>query len=387
MTLSIALVALFTHPAQASQTITGDYIRIKYSDAGAWGHTGNAFQLYYSDTWIDANWAGTPWNQQTFQYEAVGPSGATSSFEFGVNTDSSFVSTTAPVILSEMDLSSGTTNQSMYVYEMTALQISKTETWEDGDQWLTVKYAITNTSSTDVSNFVVMHGLDADQDYDLFADFNTLNDTRGDGLVATSTGPTSGVAIAYGVCDALDQQVGHGSWSESATAAFRDDDGASADDTMHWRASIPTLAPGETREVAFMVTWGESIASANTIYDTNIGPGCFGTPAPEPPMTLEAPLPGLGGETNTFALEGAEPGDDLYLVYGRSAGSTLVPTCTASFLGVSGIRLLDVQTADSMGNATFTVDIPAVAEGRTARFQVATPTSCTVSNVLRHSFP
>ena len=136
-----------------------------------------------------------------------------------------------------------------------------------------------------------------------------------------------------------------------------------------------------------MVTWGDSIASANDIYDLNIGTGCFGAPAPEPPMTLEAPLPGTAGETNTFDLEGAEPGDDLYLVYGRSMGSTLVPTCTASFLGVSGIRLLDVQTADSSGNATFTVDVPGVAESRTARFQVATPTSCSVSNVLTYSFP
>ena len=133
----------------------------------------------------------------------VPSAGVSASFEFGVNTDSSFTSTTAPVILSEMDLSSGTTNQSMYVYEMTSLQISKTETWEDANQWLTITYAITNTSASDVTNFVVMHGLDPDQDYDLFADFTTLNDTRDDGLVATSTGPVSGVSIAYGVCDAL----------------------------------------------------------------------------------------------------------------------------------------------------------------------------------------
>ncbi|TAH39390.1 MAG: hypothetical protein EYC70_00995 [Planctomycetota bacterium] len=102
--------------------------------------------------------------------------------------------------------------------------------------------------------------------------------------------------------------------------------------------------------------------------------------------TLEDPVPGLAGVVNTVAFSGAPPLQRVFVVYGLSAGATVVPGCPGITLGISPAQVAAAVNADASGNGTVAGMVPAGMSGRTAYLQAAVPSACSVSNRVAHTF-
>ena len=378
MSTLVFLLLGWAQPVFAAQIVDGDVIRVSFSDNGAWGHDGQGLQVLSTD-WRDITWPGSPWNQITIAYET-----SSSSEVYGFNTDGAYVGMDAPPLIIESDLSSGSTNQVSYLYVMPDLVLTMTQTWDDADAFMSVRFNAVAAGSEDISNLRVVHGVDADPDYDVSFDFTTRNDTIAEGRLVISEGPDTGGSLAYGVCDVVSQEVGHGSWITDADTEFRDDEGAIGDSTMHWRHVEPNIASETSVDFGFVVVWAESSEGADSLYESSQERACAGV-GPDP-LDLTDPWPGEAGGMNLFDVSGALAGEEVFLLYGRP-GSTSVPGCTGVELSLSRIRVLGSGPADSLGNVSFDIDIPAEASGRTGYFQAVGIESCIVSDASATDFP
>ena len=252
--------------AFASQTIGGDYIKIHYDSAGLWNDSlstkGLQIRNSTSGSWVEVTWPGAPWQATTVEFTE----GSVVRYYSGNNGFSSWTTD------SESDISTTTEKIAEYQYTMGALDVVRTDTWAISGQSMVIQYVVTNTSSTtDVTNFRLMHGMDPDQDYDLYATFNTENDYRdadGDGTndIVVSEGPLSNWTIAYGLCDTAKQDGGHTGWDADADASFSDDNGTSADDTMHIRHRETKIKAGDTISFSFLMGWATNLSSVETGY-------------------------------------------------------------------------------------------------------------------------
>lgn len=167
-----AFVAATLSPstASASQLVAGTNIQVYYNSGGMWGDygTANGIQIYNAGTWNDVTWPGSPWAQITIEYTYGGVS-----YNYSNNTSSWSVPVT-----SEANTSAGSTRESEYIWTPTGMRITKTESWEASGKYMSVRFRVSNTSGTDVTNFRIMHGIDPDQDYDRYFNYSTLNDVR-----------------------------------------------------------------------------------------------------------------------------------------------------------------------------------------------------------------
>lgn len=146
------------------------------------------------------------------------------------------------------------TNGSTTTWRAGDLQIHKHEYWgaagrgyEDGiglsreSQALIIDITITNLACSD-QDFILMHGVDPDQDVQSFGDFSTCNDTVPSDNFVFSEGTGTGIVTAYGRCDDGAERVGHTRWDPDASGAtFSDDNYTRADNTQHinHRGSVP----------------------------------------------------------------------------------------------------------------------------------------------------
>jgi hypothetical protein len=261
------LVALgWAAPAQAAQTQDGTYIDIYYGSNGVWVDNSSyrGLEIVSGTTTRPVTYPGSPWSQLTVEYDLSGTAYSYS----GNNGSASWTTAT------ESNLASGTTNKSYYKYTMGTLSIQKTESWEDSDKYVSMKFEVTNTSTTTaVSNFRLMYGMDPDQD-SAISTYNTGNDvldldsdTKADTTV--SVGPTSGWTVAYGACDESKDELGHtSSWSTDADATFTDYAGASGDYTMHVRHKESNIAAGATATFYLVFAWDTTSSGAQTQVTT-----------------------------------------------------------------------------------------------------------------------
>jgi len=271
-------------PASAQQTLAGDFLAIDYNSDGLWvdsyadidgdGYAdGGGLRVRGSKTGTFQNvtYPGTPWQQTSIQYDKSGTSKAL----FSGNDLGATWTTTV-----ESDLSTTTRKIAKYKYKAGILRVTQTDSWLIKGKAIQVKVSVTNKSSTKAApNFVYVHGMDVDVDYDTYLDFDTWNDaidTDSDGTIdyVKSEGYWSGWTVAYGICDASNQEVGHSSWSTSPTVALVDDGDAAADRQMHFRHTASTIAAGDTLDFTFVLVFDTTPAKAQTWYTKSVPLAC-----------------------------------------------------------------------------------------------------------------
>lgn len=103
-------------------------------------------------------------------------------------------------------------------------------------------------------------------------------------------------------------------------------------------------------------------------------------------LRLANPVPGIAGQRNTIAVQGATPNASVALVYGLHSGSTNVPGCQGVVVSMAGPRLVSQMHADANGEAIFATSVPTQARGRQTLLQAVEPGQCEVSNLVEFSF-
>jgi MYXO-CTERM domain-containing protein len=259
----VILLIWLTSLASADAVLTGDYFRIYYNSNGTWHNSSSAgFQVGNGDgTYYDATYPGSPWQQMSVEFDHSG-----SSYEYSGNYSGGSHSWTS---VSETNSSDGSLNLITHVMDMGPLRITKDEIWEDGDKVVNMIYRVENTSPASVTDFRLMHAFDADTDVTRYGTYDTLNDVHSDGQYVEAVGPTSGWTVSYGNCDDIKQDVGITGWDTDADASFRDDDGESRDDTIHWRHRETTVEGLSLIEFRGLIAFDTTATDARAQYDAN----------------------------------------------------------------------------------------------------------------------
>ncbi len=253
--------------ADAAQTQSGTYVQIFYGSNGSWSDHGVAKGLQISDgssAFREVIYPGTAWSQMTIEFLE----GATAR-SYETNTGAVVGGL---VVAAEQSLASGSTNKAFYRWTAGIATIERTETWADGDKTIQVLYKVTNNSPTvTITNLRLMAAFDPDQDYHSSSTFDTKNDRRdldGNGKDdwVESAGAVSNWTVGFGACDEARQTVGHTDWETDADAPFTDQNGTTADYTMHWRHTVPKIAPGGTAVFSFVFAFDTTPAAARTQF-------------------------------------------------------------------------------------------------------------------------
>ncbi|MBI3988737.1 MAG: hypothetical protein HY347_03880 [candidate division NC10 bacterium] len=104
-------------------------------------------------------------------------------------------------------------------------------------------------------------------------------------------------------------------------------------------------------------------------------------------LLLTGPTPGLAGAVNTLEVLGATPGATIYFVSAFTEGSKAVPGCPGVTVAMQDPKIRGTDVADESGHASLSGLVPGKASGRTVLLQAVEHASCTVSNVVEHTFP
>jgi len=107
---------------------------------------------------------------------------------------------------------------------------------------------------------------------------------------------------------------------------------------------------------------------------------------PEFHVRLEAPAPGVAGETNEIVVTGAKPGKLVIFGAGTVAGATPLPGCPGVDLGVTDLKKAGRAVADASGVARLTRPVPARFAGRTVLLQAVDANTCRTSPVVEVTF-
>ena len=262
-------LTLFAIPfvASAGFQLGGDQTRVAYWDGGTWnwGDTETGLEIYNSYYgWVNVSFPGTPWQATSFRFEVDGDIRG----YLGNYSDSLAEWTT----LGEADLSSDGKQWAWHQWMGGDVYVDKDEIFLDEAQSMLLLFTVTNEGPDDIEGFVLMHGVDPDQDYEIFGFTETVNDVEdrdsdGTNDWVEARGPSSDWTVGYGICDPTAQDVGSTDWSDSPVAAFWDPHGDEADVTIHIRHTQDSIAAGETIQFGFVFTWGETEAQAENNYE------------------------------------------------------------------------------------------------------------------------
>lgn len=252
---SLAVLSASSHAAPiAPNPFSGSGFDVNYcGQNGLWNeradNTAPGAGLDWHSTPISA--PGNPWQQVSIDssvgtFEQNGNEclgfGATSPWD--TLTVGAYGSIT-PVTFSPFGGFSGT-NGGTTTWRAGDLQIHKHEYWgaagrgyDDGislskeSQALVIDITVTNLGCRD-ADFVLMHGVDPDQDVQSFGDFTTCNDTVPSKNFVFSEGPQTGIVTGYGRCDDGAETVGHTVWDPDASGGtFNDENFTRNDYTQH----------------------------------------------------------------------------------------------------------------------------------------------------------
>jgi hypothetical protein len=103
-------------------------------------------------------------------------------------------------------------------------------------------------------------------------------------------------------------------------------------------------------------------------------------------LLLAPPVPGQTGQVNTFTVSLGTPGSLVVFVRGWRDGSSVVRFCGESFDMVRP-RFLGLAFVDDTGTASVNRFVFGLFGGRTFLLQALEWPSCTVSNLVRYTFP
>lgn len=102
---------------------------------------------------------------------------------------------------------------------------------------------------------------------------------------------------------------------------------------------------------------------------------------------LDAPVPGLAGQSNTLTATDADPGTRVYFVYAYAAGSVAVPNCPGVEVELSQPIIAGSAIADGNGLVQLVRMVPSAASGRTIHLQAVEASGCRTSNHVVYQFP
>jgi len=249
------------------------------------GAANQGLQIGGTGSWRDVTFPGAPYSVVVVEYDFAGSANK----YFGKNESVPWT------VVSEDDLSSGSSNYSSYEWSMGdsfELTVIKEEIWDDADKAILLRFTMINESSSTMSNLRLLHGIDPDQ-----ASFSggtgsyTYNDvldldSDGVGEWAESRGDYAGWTVGYGVCNVGTQEVGHskqpvtssdpdclgiyGCWHDDADDILYDNEGAYWDSTMSLRHTVGTLTAGDEVSFTFVFAWGTSSVGAQENYEDTL---------------------------------------------------------------------------------------------------------------------
>ncbi len=275
ITRLLVLAGLVSAPTQALayKTLTGTYIKAAYSENGLWNEDtlGTGLQVL-NGSWLDVTYPGTPWNRITWEYNYGG-----SAYSYGATSDN------APsfTVLSEADISSGSTRAVQYAYQGGPLQITQVHQFDASGRYIVISFEVTNTGSSPVTNFRMIHAIDPDQDVYAGGSFETYNDTQdlsGDGVPdwVEAVGTNTGTTVGYGSCGGAADFGTNSGWSEDADLTLTDYNGASGDYAIYFRygaTSSITVPAGDSISFQTIFSTGTTTTAARSGYLAAVAAG------------------------------------------------------------------------------------------------------------------
>lgn len=104
-------------------------------------------------------------------------------------------------------------------------------------------------------------------------------------------------------------------------------------------------------------------------------------------LRVDGPVPGVAGQPNTVSVSGAEPGAALSFRIRHRPGAEPLRGCDGGApVLLRRPRTIATAVADANGEATLVRSVPPAAAGRTFHVQVVSESTCSVSNVIAHTF-
>lgn len=156
------------------------------------------------------------------------------------------------------------------------LSIEQSTRWVPGSSVVEFQWTFTNDGVDPISDILLVHAFDPDTDWLLTSSFDTLCNTA-DGY-ASSQGLYVPTTMAYGVCDRINQDVGHTNpWATVPTAVYVDFDGDPVDAAMHLRTFVAALDPLESVGATGFLLWGDA-AVAREAWEVAFGATCCADP-------------------------------------------------------------------------------------------------------------
>ena len=104
--------------------------------------------------------------------------------------------------------------------------------------------------------------------------------------------------------------------------------------------------------------------------------------AVERPLELNEPVPGIGGQMNTFQVDGASGNGTVELAYGIAPGTTPIGICPTIGFHIDSAISLGTAPVSVHGTALVQAIIPGTLSGTTVLFQVVDLTACELTNVV-----
>lgn len=161
----------------------------------------------------------------------------------------------------------------------------------------------------------------------------------------------------------------------------------------------PTYFVWETPLQPFNLLDVSCIGNSNPLLPAGVLPGVGITPAPNEsikctflnevlPLNYFGVIPEAAGSVNHILFDGAQPDEEVAIVWGFSPGTTLIGSgqCTGSVLGIKNPKLLTITLADLNGNVNFPVFVPLSAIGITVVIQSVALENCRTSNTGTATF-
>ena len=270
----LALATLLTvslgTPAHAGQSFTGTYIDIDYDDDGLmYWDTVDSGLVYHDDYGWSWNISGEStwiWNRLNVEYTT------TSTQEYAANTyyGTDFSSVSAA------DLSTSATNWAEHVYSTPELSITRHDVWDNGDSHVSVHFIVENTSSSTVTDVVLLWSFDTEMELEIYGIYGGLHDTidgDGDGVAewAQSEGYYSTLTVGLRACDPANADLGHdANWGTAADTTLTDYNGGYDDAALVWRTELSSLDAGEIVEASVVMVIERSSSSISGALGTAV---------------------------------------------------------------------------------------------------------------------
>ncbi len=102
---------------------------------------------------------------------------------------------------------------------------------------------------------------------------------------------------------------------------------------------------------------------------------------------MDGPLAPAAGGSNTFQFYNGTPGGQVGVVVSPNPGSSPVPPCPGTTLGIAAPIFLGLHPLAADGSGSLTLNFPPTVAGRTGYFQAVDVSSCTGSEVVTVNVP